>query len=162
MLKAEVLNAEVKREGRQHHVSRRAPPRPGRPAAHVSDYLALLPSGPDAVRRLRLHRFRTAVRSAGLEPLIVSNGSLQPSAFLDRMADAQHAVPFGVEEADHRLAVAGFGVPDERGELRRPAHRVQPRIAGERRQAEEALLDASRQERQRLVGWPRRASSRAT
>ena len=40
----------------------RARPRPGRPAAHVSDYLALLPSGPDAVRRLRLHRFRAAVR----------------------------------------------------------------------------------------------------
>gem|GEM_PF-5424674 len=37
---------------------------PGGPAAHVSDYLALLPSGPDAVRRLILHRFRTAVRPA--------------------------------------------------------------------------------------------------
>ena len=34
------------------------------PAAHVSDYLALLPSGPDAVRRLKLHRVRAAVRPA--------------------------------------------------------------------------------------------------
>ena len=31
---------------------------PEGPAAHVSDYLALLPSGPDAVHRLRLHRVR--------------------------------------------------------------------------------------------------------
>src|SRR5262245_16226084 len=33
-------------------------------AAHVRIHLALLPSGPDAVRRLKLHRFRTAVQSA--------------------------------------------------------------------------------------------------
>src|SRR6058998_3842852 len=39
-----------------------APPRPGAPAAHLRIYLALLPSGPDAVRRLRLHRARAAVR----------------------------------------------------------------------------------------------------
>ena len=31
-------------------------------SAHCSIYLALLPSGPDAVRRLRLHRVRAAVR----------------------------------------------------------------------------------------------------
>ena len=35
---------------------------PEEPAAHVSVYLALLPSGPDAVRRLRLHRVRAAVQ----------------------------------------------------------------------------------------------------
>ena len=35
---------------------------PDEPAAHVSDYLALLPSGSDAVRRLKLHRVRAAVR----------------------------------------------------------------------------------------------------
>src|SRR5688572_10322687 len=39
-----------------------APPQPGRPAAHLRVYLALLPSGPDAVRRLKLHRLRAAVR----------------------------------------------------------------------------------------------------
>ena len=39
-----------------------APPRPGAPAAHLRVYLALLPSGPDAVRRLKLHRVRAAVR----------------------------------------------------------------------------------------------------
>jgi hypothetical protein len=37
---------------------------PENPAAHVRICLALLPSGPDAVRRLKLHRFRTAVQSA--------------------------------------------------------------------------------------------------
>src|SRR5215475_13503423 len=37
------------------------------PAAHVRIYLALLPSGPDAVRRLKLHRFRTAMQSANRE-----------------------------------------------------------------------------------------------
>src|SRR5439155_8905250 len=37
---------------------------PESPAAHVRICLALLPSGPDAVRRLKLHRFRTAVQSA--------------------------------------------------------------------------------------------------
>ena len=45
-------------------MSGRAPPRPGEPAAHVRICLALLPSGPDAVRRLRLHRDRAAVRPA--------------------------------------------------------------------------------------------------
>jgi len=40
---------------------------PEGPAAHVRIYLALLPSGPDAVRRLKLHRFRTAVQSANRE-----------------------------------------------------------------------------------------------
>ena len=38
---------------------------PEAPAAHFSDCLALLPSGPDAVRRLRLHRVRIAVRPGG-------------------------------------------------------------------------------------------------
>src|SRR3954463_2428216 len=46
----------------------RTVPQPGGPAAHVSVCLALLPSGPDAVRRLKLHRFRAAVRRASLEP----------------------------------------------------------------------------------------------
>src|SRR5688572_11516223 len=32
------------------------------PAAQIRVYLALLPSGPDAVRRLKLHRVRAAVR----------------------------------------------------------------------------------------------------
>src|SRR3954452_14973129 len=44
--------------------SRRNLPRPGEPAAHVRICLALLPSGPDAVRRLRLHRDRAAIRPA--------------------------------------------------------------------------------------------------
>src|SRR5688572_11851933 len=38
------------------------PPRPGAPAAHCRVYLALLPSGPDAVRRLKLLRVRAAMR----------------------------------------------------------------------------------------------------
>src|SRR5580765_818556 len=48
------------------HHSLRALPRPGEPAAHVRICLALLPSGPDAVRRLRLHRDRAAVRPAAV------------------------------------------------------------------------------------------------
>jgi len=36
---------------------------PEGPAAHFRIYLALLPSGPDAIHRLKLHRFRTAVQS---------------------------------------------------------------------------------------------------
>ncbi|GIT67711.1 MAG: hypothetical protein Ct9H300mP25_11830 [Acidobacteriota bacterium] len=40
---------------------------PERPAAHVSIYLALLPSGPDAVRRLKLHRVRATVRPIATE-----------------------------------------------------------------------------------------------
>src|SRR3954469_566297 len=42
----------------------RAPPQPGAPAAHLRVCLALLPSGPDAVRKLKLHRVRAAVRPA--------------------------------------------------------------------------------------------------
>src|SRR6185295_4129444 len=42
----------------------RAVPQPGAPAAHLRVCLALLPSGPDAVRRLKLHRVRAAVRPA--------------------------------------------------------------------------------------------------
>src|SRR4026208_425596 len=37
-------------------------PRPGAPVAHCRVYLALLPSGPDAVRRLKSHRVRAAMR----------------------------------------------------------------------------------------------------
>ena len=44
-------------------------PRPGGPAAQHRIDLALLPSGPDAVRRLNLHRVRTAVRGAVLRSL---------------------------------------------------------------------------------------------
>jgi len=44
---------------------------PEEPAAHVSDYLALLPSGPDAVRRLILHRVRAAPR-----PVTSSSGGI--------------------------------------------------------------------------------------
>src|SRR6476620_11636098 len=35
---------------------------------HLRVYLALLPSGPDAVRRLKLHRVRAAMRLAGACP----------------------------------------------------------------------------------------------
>ena len=50
-------------EGRSPSDNRRcARPRSGGPAAQHRVYLALLPSGPDAVRRLNLHRVRTAVR----------------------------------------------------------------------------------------------------
>ena len=48
---------------------------PEGPAAHVSDYLALLPSGPDAVRRLKLHRVRAAVRPVITRVEIVAQGN---------------------------------------------------------------------------------------
>ena len=62
--------SDVKGEGRSAfsplEASRLGPHRdPEAPAAHFSDCLALLPSGPDAVRRLRLHRVRIAVRPGG-------------------------------------------------------------------------------------------------
>src|SRR6476661_4905276 len=56
------------------HHSLRALPRPGEPAAHVRICLALLPSGPDAVRRLRLHRDRAAVRPAAASILKCTRG----------------------------------------------------------------------------------------
>jgi hypothetical protein len=59
---------------------------PEKPAAHVSDCLALLPSGPDAVRRLRLHRFRAAVRRAGLGCRALARGI--PSVYLARQVAA--------------------------------------------------------------------------
>src|SRR6476661_3799154 len=63
------------------HHSLRALPRPGEPAAHVRICLALLPSGPDAVRRLRLHRDRAAVRlAAASRPQVYSRASSPASA----------------------------------------------------------------------------------
>jgi hypothetical protein len=59
---------------------------PEKPAAHVSDCLALLPSGPDAVRRLRLHRFRAAVRRARLGCRALTHGIL--SVYLARQVAA--------------------------------------------------------------------------
>ena len=56
---------------------------PDKPAAHVSNYLALLPSGPDAVRRLKLHRVRAAVRLATAE------GSLSLRRRRDRDQEAK-------------------------------------------------------------------------
>src|SRR5436190_21539988 len=54
---------------------------PEGPAAHARIYLALLPSGPDAVRRLRLHRFRTAVQPArGNYEFIVERGGVRAVA----------------------------------------------------------------------------------
>src|SRR6476659_580472 len=50
----------------------RVPPRPGEPAAHVRICLALLPSGPDAVRRLKLHRDRAAVRLAAASSSVLA------------------------------------------------------------------------------------------
>ncbi len=59
----------------QHSALPKAPHRgPEKPAAQVSDCLALLPSGPDAVRRLKLHRFRTAVRCSGPSATVWSHG----------------------------------------------------------------------------------------
>ena len=53
--------------------------RPGGPAAQLRDYLALLPSGPDAVHRLRLHRFR-ATQTPELPSLVRALTSNQAPA----------------------------------------------------------------------------------
>ena len=58
---------------------------PDEPAAHVSNYLALLPSGPDAVRRLKLHRIRAAVRpittrgESSVYPAVERRGKAPPT-----------------------------------------------------------------------------------
>ena len=78
---------------------RRAQPRPGRPAAHVSDYLALLPSGPDAVRRLRLHRFRAAVRRAGFFIVSVEAVDAPARRSFDVRKECTRVVGFGTDES---------------------------------------------------------------
>src|SRR5262245_33895822 len=60
---------------------------PEKPAAHVSICLALLPSGPDAVRRLILHRFRAAVRRAGPIAALRRAASDQCTLFLPKGGD---------------------------------------------------------------------------
>src|SRR5205809_2482403 len=60
--------------------SGRIRPRPGRPAAQHRIYLALLPSGPDAVRRLNLHRVRTAVRRVRIDQCTRRRGGDQARA----------------------------------------------------------------------------------
>ena len=54
---------------------------PEEPAAHVRNCLALLPSGPDAVRRLRLHRVRAAVRPARNSECTLPPGTRQAGYF---------------------------------------------------------------------------------
>src|SRR3712207_3708087 len=72
---------------------------PEEPAAHVSDCLALLPSGPDAVRRLRLHRVRAAVRPA------------DSSVYLAASAAGKHGRRPSVDGSDHKMATARRGRP---------------------------------------------------
>src|SRR5712672_1539820 len=71
-------------------VKRRIPPRPGWPAAHVRIYLALLPSGPDAVHRLKLHRVRAAVQSVGRVYYVWLHGHLGREQQILRQHLADH------------------------------------------------------------------------
>src|SRR5437660_8781926 len=66
---------------------------PEGPAAHVRIYLALLPSGPDAVRRLKLHRFRTAMQSANREcTTFLARLRSRPQAGLERHSRRQKQI----------------------------------------------------------------------
>src|SRR5262245_25261444 len=89
----------------QKSAIRWALPRPGEPAAHVRICLALLPSGPDAVRRLRLHRVRAAVRPP--RPDVPDDRHLL--SVLHRVWDPEDAIALRGEETDHRLTMARFG-----------------------------------------------------
>src|ERR1700681_4797016 len=72
------------------------------PAAHVSIYLALLPSGPDAVRRLKLHRFRAADRSANLLSLLQGNVGREEQVVRQNLTD-DDGEEVHVEDAGGRL-----------------------------------------------------------
>lgn len=67
------------------------------------------------------------------------------------MRDAEGSIAFGGQKTDDRLAVTRLRAPHDGGELGRPAQRVQPRIPGEGRQAEEPVLDDVLENSERLV-----------
>ena len=72
------------------------------PAAHVRIYLALLPSGPDAVRRLRLHRDRAAVRpdlAQVLPALLVSVDGVGPLLVLKTASGSAGAITEALDQA---------------------------------------------------------------
>src|SRR5678815_2325320 len=72
-----------------------ARPRSGDPAAQCRVYLALLPSGPDAVRRLNLHRVRTAVWRIPRLSSVLQRNFLLP---LDVLQEQRYRVD-GLQEA---------------------------------------------------------------
>src|SRR5436190_2841231 len=106
------------------------------PAAHSSICLALLPSGPDAVRRLELHRFRTAMQPANLQfttrvPTRAgwagsagwpSNGhTRRQQQVLRQHFTHDNGKKIDIEDAGRRLRRSDFrGFPREVREYRRP------------------------------------------
>src|SRR5205823_2356323 len=87
----------------------------GGPAAQHRVYLALLPSGPDAVRSLNLHRFRTAVRGTHL-----NRGASPPRTPLHALSRAPSPARSG-RVCSHRCARAAGtnSVPAGTGAIKR-------------------------------------------
>jgi hypothetical protein len=79
---------------------------PEEPAAHISDYLALLPSGPDAFHRLRLHRIRAALRPV----TTLANGG--PRSHSRRSEDPQSIPGSGPNQAGPPPPPRGAGAPN--------------------------------------------------
>ena len=101
---------------------------PEGPAAHFRICLALLPSGPDAVRRLKLHRFRTAVQPATAPPrsgrqmasVLHGYARREHEIFRQHLAD-DHGEEVHVEDARRRLRRANLGrFPGEIGQEHGP------------------------------------------
>src|SRR5439155_9567370 len=93
----------------------RTGPQSGMPAAHSSICLALLPSGPDAVRRLELHRFRTAMQSATYTLLHVSPVTIERKGRKGRKGKmASRGTTFNAEPAElaeqHRFSLRALRV----------------------------------------------------
>src|SRR5262252_7701796 len=109
--------------------NRRIPPRPGRPAAHVRIYLALLPSGPDAVHRLKLHRFRAAVQSVEVE----STTLLHRHSGGEEQVLREHLADHDSEKID---------VQNSRGGLRRADLRGLPRQVRQHGRTKKAEQDS--------------------
>jgi len=61
-----------------------------RTCVHLRVCLALLPSGPDAVRRLKLHRVRAAVRLTHCKPAVYFAESPQANAAVNRSVQADY------------------------------------------------------------------------
>src|SRR4051812_34818975 len=112
---------------------RRIPPRPGWPAAHVRIYLALLPSGPDAVHRLKLHRVRAAVQSVGRVYYVCAALPLDRDARRKQQIFREHLADHDSKEID---------VENSRRRLRRADLRGLPCQIRKHRGPREAKEDA--------------------
>ncbi len=126
-----------------------APPRPGAPAAHLRVCLALLPSGPDAVRRLKLHRVRAAVRPTNRRRERGTMSSAPPKAI-----SLAPSGPFGVTPYGARADARRVRRARRRAAARRSRHvrrRCAPRESSRVRAAAASPI-ASAAERRSCTG----------